>query len=491
MGILPTRLQAALLGLYIFSNLVYCLILDYRVASSYELLAELRGRSGVLAVANMAPLVLLAGRNNPLIAMLRISFDTYNLLHRWIGRVVAIQSIVHTAAWTASRVARKPGRSLLSDMQTPYLAWGGIGVAAVVLMALFSPSPLRHAFYETFLNIHILLAIFAVAGIHLHCSIKDLPPLPYVTAAAALWIMERLLRLAWTLRRNITLHVWTTAEVTSLPGDACRVTLRLPRATYIKPGTHAYLRFARLNIWESHPFSIAWIEEASDTARQSTPGSSTEKDVPEPAAAQLPIGTRVSFTIQAKTGLTRRLLDFSRAEHPTAPLVYALFEGPYAGHHSLDSYGHVLLFAGSSGITHQLLYVRHLLRGHAGGTVATRRIMLVWAVRDRSHVQWAEPWLSTLLEMASEDGVFYPRIYVTRPVVETNPAGNVGIAGGLPICDGRPDFGQIVDDEVSRQVGAMCVTVCGPGGMADDVRFAVRAVQEMSSVDFIEESFSW
>jgi len=37
----------------------------------------------------------------------------------------------------------------------------------------------------------------------------------------------------------------------------------------------------------------------------------------------------------------------------------------------------------------------------------------------------------------------------------------------------------------------MCVTVCGPGGMADDVRAAARTAQEASAVDFIEESFSW
>jgi hypothetical protein len=46
----------------------------------------------------------MAARNNPLINWLNISFDTYNLLHRWTGRIVALQAIAHVAAWAASTV---------------------------------------------------------------------------------------------------------------------------------------------------------------------------------------------------------------------------------------------------------------------------------------------------------------------------------------------------------------------------------------------------
>ena len=49
----------------------------------------------------------------------------------------------------------------------------------------------------------------------------------------------------------------------------------------------------------------------------------------------------------------------------------------------------------------------------------------------------------------------------------------------------------ILRNEVKEQAGAMCVTVCGPGGLQDDVRVAVRDVQEHGVVDLIEESFTW
>jgi len=46
----------------------------------------------------------MAARNNPLINWLNCSFDTFNLLHRWTGRIVTLQMIAHVAAWAASKV---------------------------------------------------------------------------------------------------------------------------------------------------------------------------------------------------------------------------------------------------------------------------------------------------------------------------------------------------------------------------------------------------
>jgi predicted ferric reductase len=41
----------------------------------------------------------MAGRNNPLIEMLHVPFDTWNLLHRWLGRIVVLEGVAHTLAW--------------------------------------------------------------------------------------------------------------------------------------------------------------------------------------------------------------------------------------------------------------------------------------------------------------------------------------------------------------------------------------------------------
>lgn len=66
---------------------------------------------------------LLAGRNNPLIPLLGISFDTYNLLHRWFGRIVILEAIAHTIAHLA-----KGGweEALPGIFKSPFLLWGFI-----------------------------------------------------------------------------------------------------------------------------------------------------------------------------------------------------------------------------------------------------------------------------------------------------------------------------------------------------------------------------
>lgn len=103
-GTLPSRLQTLYLLGYVAMNIAFCVLsIDWSGESS-ELAGEIRNRTGVLAVMNMLPLFLLAGRNNPLIKLLDISFDTYNLIHRQIGRIVVFEALAHTLSWMVAKV---------------------------------------------------------------------------------------------------------------------------------------------------------------------------------------------------------------------------------------------------------------------------------------------------------------------------------------------------------------------------------------------------
>lgn len=55
----------------------------------------------------------------------------------------------------------------------------------------------------------------------------------------------------------------------------------------------------------------------------------------------------------------------------------------------------------------------------------------------------------------------------------------------------KPSFRTILENEKAEQVGALAVSVCGPGGLGDSVRDAVRYVQGEKTVDLFEETFSW
>ncbi len=80
-----------------------------------------------MAMVNLVPLFLMAGRNNPLIKLLGISFDTFNLLHRWLGRIVALEILAHALAFLASSASTKGWAAAFNTIfSTPYLRYGFI-----------------------------------------------------------------------------------------------------------------------------------------------------------------------------------------------------------------------------------------------------------------------------------------------------------------------------------------------------------------------------
>lgn len=486
MGTLPSRLHCVILFICLGSNFAYMFVLDWANENKMALCAEIRGRSGTLSLVNMVPLIIFAGRNNPLIAILKISFDTYNLLHRWMGRIVVLEALIHTIAWAVVAVDDLGWEGVAHSITTNlFVGSGAVGTVAMVLLLILSLSPLRHAFYETFLNVHIVLAFVAFVATWAHCASSELPgglpQLPWIMAIMALWFADRLARMIRIVYVNWSSKGWTDAFCEDMPGNVTRVTLHLPRYLDVQPGTHAYLRFWGLCAWESHPFSIAWVEHVKDASLPVL-----EKE-PLNAIDKPNTTTKVSFLIGAQTGFTKKLNDrVSLARRPLR--IKAAMEGPYAGHNSLDSYGHVVLFAGSTGITHQVSYMRHLLQGYNDGTTTTRRITLVWIIREYEALEWVRPYMDTILRMPNRKDVLRVQVFVTRP---QNPSDIVSASATVRMFPGRPNIPLLLQKEVQEQMGAMCVTVCGPGALADDVREAARGVQGSSVVDFVEESFTW
>jgi NAD(P)H-flavin reductase len=165
--------------------------------------------------------------------------------------------------------------------------------------------------------------------------------------------------------------------------------------------------------------------------------------------------------------------------------LWGAIEGPYGGYHSLDSYGTIVLFAGGVGITHQLLYIRHLLAGHNAHTATARKILLVWSIQSITMLEWIRPWVDEIISMPNCQEVVRFRIHVSKII------SSEALPMGLDIRVGRCDPQEIVDQEVIDQVGAMVVTVCGPGAYGDAIRAAVRKRVGLRSIDFIEEAFSY
>jgi hypothetical protein len=167
-GSVPNRAQAFFVAGYVTAMLVLTFIhIDYSKPERYWH-SYLMKRSGTLAVFNLLPLFLLSGRNNPLITLCGISFDTYNLIHRWVGRTVLFEASVHVITYLTKKVHAGGWGSIKKASHSAFVQQGMTAATAVLLLLLTTPAPFRKAFYETFLHIHQALAIALIAALWFH-----------------------------------------------------------------------------------------------------------------------------------------------------------------------------------------------------------------------------------------------------------------------------------------------------------------------------------
>ena len=493
-GTIPGRIHFLLLFVYALSQLVYCVMLDWNTSEKGKLMAELRGRSGILATVNMVPLVVLAGRNNPCIALLRVSFDTYNLFHRWIGRICAVESLIHFFAWMAAYIMAKGDDATIAVfVNNKFLQFGLIAVIAIVILTLHSLSPIRHAFYETFLHLHQFLGFAAFLGVYVHLCSKMLPAFPFILAVIVCWLIERLWRIGRIIRLNYSRSGGKTSMIVeALPANACRVTYQLPNHVTIRPGSHVYAYIPWISLWQSHPFSVAWtnVESgppiAADLGSISDPTDLEGQTSNKLVASKAP--TTVSLIVCARSGMTKKLYEKAREAENNKLFLSGFIEGPYSGHDSMVSYGTVIMFAGGGGITHHLIQIRHLLLGAKAQTVATRKIVLVWSIRDVDAMEWVKPWMNEILAMEGRRDVLSIRVYASKPSVPINTS---KAKPTMQIIEGRCDPGAVLDEIIPQRVGATMVSVCGPGALADSVRHETRRFLQTANIVLNEESFTW
>jgi FAD-binding domain len=166
--------------------------------------------------------------------------------------------------------------------------------------------------------------ILVIITIWYHLQLSNLPQISLLIGVIVLWVLERLTRILKVVYRNNT---GSKALIEALPGNACRVTVDMARPWTFKSGQHAYLYMPAVGLWTSHPFSVAWSEEAENLDNEKL--AMNRQDF---LAMQK---TKMSFIIRARTGFTNKL--FKKAEaSPDGKFVTNCFaEGPYGGLHKV------------------------------------------------------------------------------------------------------------------------------------------------------------
>ncbi|OQV11313.1 FAD-binding domain-containing protein isoform 1 [Cladophialophora immunda] len=397
LGTVPTRFQALFIISIVVYNVFACVWNIPWSSSQLEVLPILRNRTGSLATVNLIPICVLATIKNPLINALDISYDSFNLVHRWLGRLSILEGVAHTLCWMVAKV-QKGGWSAVQKSLThsSFIYTGLIATVGFVALGLHSPKVFRSLAYEFFLHSHILLVAMTFGGLWIH--LVDLPQQMFLLAAIIIWIGSRLWRLCTLLYRSCG-RGGSYAAIEPLQRGAVRVSITCARPWKVRPGQTLYLSIPSIGWLTLHPFSVAWAESGMctdlDSAHSMKSKYSEYSDKtglvgsvravgeggPEPPSRTL------ELIIKQKAGFTSTLL--TRAQQGGGRLVLpAYVEGPYGHETSLASFGTLVLFATGVGITHHMLYVRSLVQGFTEGTVATQHITLVWVVPDRECLDW-------------------------------------------------------------------------------------------------------
>jgi hypothetical protein len=488
LGFIPTRGQGLFIAYIWVINIILSSVgyelrdpMSWYSSVEQQLVAYISNRVGILSFVNLALAVLFSSRNSLLLWVTDWSYSTFLLLHRWIAVICMLQACLHSAIYLQIYLDPAKGEGAYDkEAKEDYWVWGIVATLALVLLMPLSIFPLRKKLYEAFLASHVVLALFSMIGCMLHIFYRYEWQWGYQTwiwITFAFWMFDRML--ARPMR--VLQHGVKRAIITVIDEDYLQITI-----PGVQAEGHVYLYFPTLTwrVWENHPFSVAAVStrpvgSAKTQSRNDRENSSLgEKNVANVTdLEQYSSDTKMPglvILVRCHGGLTS-LLSASTNSTGGIPV---LIEGSY-GHQSSIlaspisspdiSYPNMVCVAGGVGISGVLSYLNQ--SSSALGLGGKKK--LLWGVRT-------EPLVEAVRTII-------PRVGFTADGQETWNDFDVSISVGR-----RIDLKNALAEEFGNAVGGTTVVVCGPAGMADEVRAIVTELgMKGVIVKLVEESFAW
>lgn len=388
-----------------------------------------------------------------------------------------------------------------------------LGILATIIMSLmlvFSHDWLRAKFYETFLVLHIAMAIIVLYSLFCHTPYQtNLYNNAYLWPPVAFWCADRFLRIVRAIYCNF--HVGfsgriiktTSATVSYNRGsDVVRMDV-VPGSKTLKPAPgqyyHLYQPFT-LKGWENHPFTLASYSDSKETLDFTSSMSPVDESSKTPnvaVEASSSPSTTLTFFIRPYDGWTKSLRDSCLKSATNVIHPQILLEGPYGHHDSLTNFEEVLLIVGGTGIASAIPRVLQHIQDSNKSQTRTIKLNLIWSVRQ---LAFAQQVCQGELAHALKRDDFSVSIYSSRShdaqISFEDEKYFEQSRAEVDIQAGRPDISALISaaaDEAKNAGTSVAVLVCGPAAMADDCRYAVyRALKNgCRSIEYIEESFGW
>ncbi len=488
----PTRVESVVVFFFICLNVLLTTV-NYHFAkgdtpSYIQLMICVADRTGLLSFGLIPLLIIFAGRNNILTSLTGIPYTSFIVYHKWVARFMWIHALIHSACWTAYAV----NKSYLTYYSSQaYWIWGVVATIIGGIMLFQAFHVFRNMAYETFLVIHIVLAILFIVACWWHCY--ELGWLEWIYVSWAVWIFDRLVRII-----RMCMFGFTNAQVELIADDTFKISVKHGKWFVPFPGSFAYVYFITPTMfWQSHPFTII--------------DSALERDV-------------TTIYIKTKAGITKRI-NKELAKHPgNKKTIRISIEGPYGHRAPMEKYDTALLLAGGNGIPGPYYHAIDLAKRESS---TRQQIKLLWVIRNPEALQWFYDELRVLMHTNVQTDV-----YITAPQTkqdfgtsekkdsESSDGAEVKKSDGVSSDEdvkskklsvdeiiaslsnhigfhyGRPNLEEIIVNEFTKEnqgnhsVGVMS---CGPPKMVDGIRTLVAEhLQEAKGrVDLFEELQVW
>lgn len=479
--LLPTRLETLVVVCFFWLLFILCAVDEKYIPApwrkqnvvTHTLIAD---RTGIIATMLTPLMVLFAGRNSFLQFLTRWKSTTMMVFHRWIARMVVLLVLIHAICYTK---VLKAQMRYASELSLDYLRYGIVALVCGGIICVQALLYFRRRWYDVFLAIHVVLAVFWVVGSWYHLAYVGYTQVMY--AVFAVWAFDRLARFA-----RLCYFGFPRARVT-LVEDTLKVEIPKPKHWPTIAGGHIWVHFGLgLHFWQCHPFTFFESETEEST---------------------------IVCCCKVKGGVTKALERKLCSLPGKQATLRVAVEGPYGAASPVERHSTVLFIAGGSGIPGIYSEANALWKKNGN----RQSIKLLWIVRELRSLAMFIHELRALVKHGIETTVF-----VTRPEIhhgeeleklfntdsssladnqkEKDSIRDISIIERLQeelphveFTCGRPDMRHFVASEVELSPGSVAVVTCGHPLLVDDLRNIVIEQVKTSTkrVDFYEQLQVW
>jgi ferric-chelate reductase len=484
-------------------------------------------RASWLAVSQIPLLLLLSGKANLIGALVGVSYERLNVLHRWVARGMLLLVSLHfgyqSYGWNQYGLMQL-------EWETDTCPPTGIAAYALLLwLNIISLAPIRNRFYEVFVVQHILSFIAFIYLVMRHIPSTALYARVWVYSGIGIYFLDRLIR---TIRYTYHNMRPATASLTALDGGVTKIRVQSKQIKSWAPGSHVFLAIHSLGFGQSHPATIA-----------STPSSHNGDLI-------FILRTRKGFTNRihktASMSQTSILPQSSKEseEKRSGSTYLAMIGGPYGASHSDPAaFDTVLMLSCSTGITFMLSNLLSLAhRSQNGSKLPLRIVDSIWVVKQISWTSWVAEELASAVATLQANGIEVKvTVHVTCDTGEGASDCGCDLSLGPCCCDtdvqeantieadeitalenenkssnektvvrgtaassqtsndvvfksdrtnppsatfvsGRPNLNGIVWDLAEQAEGEMGIYACGPLGLGTEIRNTVASVSDERAV---------